>query len=190
MEWKEGQKVRAVKRITEGGTGNNGSPDAQFPESNYIHAEKGDLGVVEGVDDGCPTVRFWPKGTATIVSGQAGVEVELLDEQFVSKPWHEYTQEERESQVDTVLSLLRKHMSEPDSVISVRQSKPTHRGSAGELRFTGVFEMEVKVSGRIKPFCQLCGNMGHVPVLGEQEQRKWPHCTCEFGQKLTEKADG
>jgi len=74
VEWEVGQKVMAVTRITEGGLG--GRLDAKFPNSDYIHAEEGDLGVVEGVDDGCPTVRFEPKGTATIVGDN---EVKVID---------------------------------------------------------------------------------------------------------------
>ena len=62
-----GTKVEAVTRITE--AGKEGSCEAVFPDARYIHAEAGDSGVVEHVGDGgnAVTVRFHPKGTATIV---------------------------------------------------------------------------------------------------------------------------
>jgi hypothetical protein len=71
-----GDRVRATQTITEGGWNSPGSPDCKFPEENYIHAEAGDVGEVEYVDDeGWPTVRFDRKGTATIVSAE---EIELI----------------------------------------------------------------------------------------------------------------
>jgi hypothetical protein len=61
-----GLKVRALRQITEDGTV-PGDPTAEFPRGRYIHAEEGDVGTVEGVDDNTPTVRFERTGTATIV---------------------------------------------------------------------------------------------------------------------------
>lgn len=67
QEFQVGQRVVAVMDITEGGKGYVGSEEALFPSPNYIHAKKGCKGIVEDVRDGLPTVRFSPKGTATIV---------------------------------------------------------------------------------------------------------------------------
>ena len=39
-----------------------------FPHPLYIHALKGHIGKVIGIDDGQPTVRFNKTGTATVVS--------------------------------------------------------------------------------------------------------------------------
>lgn len=61
-----GLRVRALRQITEDGTV-PGDPTAEFPKGRYIHAEEGDVGTVEGVDDNTPTVRFDRTGTATIV---------------------------------------------------------------------------------------------------------------------------
>lgn len=60
-----GDQVVATMKITEGGE----APDllAKFPSPRYIHAFQDNDGVVEGVDDGTPTVRFWPRGTSTVV---------------------------------------------------------------------------------------------------------------------------
>lgn len=63
-----GQRVRARRRITEGGQGHPGKSNAEFPDPDYVHAERGDEGFIEGIDDGVPTVRFDPSGTATAVS--------------------------------------------------------------------------------------------------------------------------
>ena len=62
-----GQTVLAMATITEDGD-SEGSPEAEYPAGNYIHAVVGDSG--EGLhlnDDGLPTVRFERTGTATIV---------------------------------------------------------------------------------------------------------------------------
>lgn len=73
--------VRAKMQIVEGGGDVTGDPNAPFidpttkrPVRNYIHANPGDFGTVESIDDGVATVRFYPKGTATIV-GDGEVEV-------------------------------------------------------------------------------------------------------------------
>lgn len=74
--------VRALKVITEGG--GDTPPDHSIPapkrgghfHKSYVHGTIGDLGVVEGVDGNVPTVRFWPKKTATVVGKD---EVELLE---------------------------------------------------------------------------------------------------------------
>ena len=71
-ELKVGNTVRAIKRITEGGgKGNPGDPDAKFPDRNYIHAEPGELGTIEHLEEdksgSYPTVRFKRTGTSTIV---------------------------------------------------------------------------------------------------------------------------
>ncbi len=71
------QKVRATRQITEGGGTLPGDPTVKmctedagptFP-SNYIHAEKGELGVVIYISavQNIPTVRFERTGTATVV---------------------------------------------------------------------------------------------------------------------------
>lgn len=195
MEWEEGQKVRATRRITEGGICHSGSVDAKFGELGYIHAEKGDLGVVVGHSGVCPTVQFSPKGTLTIVNGKPGVEVasvseeepSLANERIGSDLWADYTQAERESAVDTFLGLLRKYLVEPDAVISMSQTHPTCTGRFGDLRFTGAVEMSITVSGRLKPFCNQCGNMGSVSQVDGQGSRKWVACSlCEIGCKKAE----
>ena len=69
-----GDKVVAKEVITEGGS-NTPDPKARYPDYDYIHAEKGDVGIVEYIDDSTidhfgvalPTVRFEKTGTATIV---------------------------------------------------------------------------------------------------------------------------
>lgn len=83
--FKEGQKVRAVKVVTEGGLGFDGDPkanigiganDRTFIPSNFIHATPGDIGVVVFVDEiGLPTVRFERTGTATMVGHEEIEEV-------------------------------------------------------------------------------------------------------------------
>ena len=65
----EGTRVQALETITEGGQG-PGDPQAEFPRPDYIHALKGDEGVIMGIDPALgnlPTVRFDRKGTATLV---------------------------------------------------------------------------------------------------------------------------
>jgi len=64
-----GQRVRARRRITEGGKRHPGKSDAEFPDLNFIHAERGDEGIIECIDkkQGLTTVRFSP-GTSTVVS--------------------------------------------------------------------------------------------------------------------------
>lgn len=61
-----GLKVVALRQITEDGNV-PGDPEVEFPMGRYIHANEGDRGEVEGIDDGTPTVRFERTGTATIV---------------------------------------------------------------------------------------------------------------------------
>lgn len=62
-----GQKVIATAIVTEDGE-SEGSPEAEFPEGNYIHAVGGDRGEVLHLNDGgLPTVRFERTGTATLV---------------------------------------------------------------------------------------------------------------------------
>ena len=64
----KGQKVCAVKPITEGGHGFEPDPAATFPSKHYTHALPGDYGVVAFVDaTGNATVRFERTGTATVV---------------------------------------------------------------------------------------------------------------------------
>ena len=66
-KYKVGDKVYATKTITEDGVT---PPDAtaKFPNRGYVHARVGDVGIVEYIDeDGCPTVRFSPQGTSTVV---------------------------------------------------------------------------------------------------------------------------
>lgn len=73
-ELKVGDKVRALKTVTESGEG-EGDPKAQFPDPNYIHATRGDTGKVVHTEPGyLPTVMFDRRGTATIVKSE---EVEL-----------------------------------------------------------------------------------------------------------------
>ena len=78
----EGQRVEAVKRITEGG--GKGHEDAKFPSPKYIHAEKGDFGSIERVmsdsDGTVLTVRF-DKGTATDV-GPEDIKIDDAHEQM------------------------------------------------------------------------------------------------------------
>ncbi|GEM_PF-5524890 len=69
-----GQRVRATCQVTEGGGGGGGDPTKPFldedgyPDPAYVHAEPGEEGVVESIDNGDPFVRFDRTGTATIVS--------------------------------------------------------------------------------------------------------------------------
>lgn len=67
--------VRALCVITEGGEPEKADPKAEFPTAGFIHANPGDIGVVVGIDDNTPTIRFWPSGHATIVGMD---EVEFL----------------------------------------------------------------------------------------------------------------
>jgi hypothetical protein len=93
MKYKVGQKVRALAEITEGGYGVPGDPSIEhppildrdpelayafkFPPPAWIHANPGDLGCVEYIDeDGVPTVRFCRTQTATIVGDE---EIEVLN---------------------------------------------------------------------------------------------------------------
>lgn len=75
--YKEGTRVKALKNITESGK-TPGCKDAIFLEEDYIHALKGEMGTVEGVDDNTPTVRFDKTGTATIVGPDEIVEVKSI----------------------------------------------------------------------------------------------------------------
>jgi len=65
-----GQRVVATKEITESGNG-PGSKNAIFPEHNYIHAIKGDIGEIVDLDHRqgiwLPTVLFVRTGTSTLV---------------------------------------------------------------------------------------------------------------------------
>ena len=77
---KEGDRVVATRIVTEGGCTCyfKGTEcdcvfdrSAEFPDYDYIHAEEGEEGVIENIDD-CngdllPTVRFDRTGTATLV---------------------------------------------------------------------------------------------------------------------------
>ena len=63
-----GQIVLAMTTITEDGD-SEGSPEAEFPAGNYIHAVLGDPGEVMHLnDEGFPTVLFERTGTCTIVA--------------------------------------------------------------------------------------------------------------------------
>lgn len=68
-----GQRVRATCQVTEDGS-STGDPAKLFinddgtSNPDYVHAEPGDEGVVESIDDGVPFVKFDRTGTATIVS--------------------------------------------------------------------------------------------------------------------------
>ena len=66
----EGMTVVAVTRITEGGRGCPGINGVDVDDENHIHAEPGDVGVVEEVneDDDTLYVVFERTGTGTIVS--------------------------------------------------------------------------------------------------------------------------
>ena len=64
----EGIVVAATKTVTEGGGDTDPNPQAKdLFDAGWIHARMGDIGIVEGVDDNTPTVRFMNSGTATIV---------------------------------------------------------------------------------------------------------------------------
>ena len=77
--WRVGHEVYATRRVTEGGGQYTGNNDAEFPDPDYIHAETGDLGLIEYVDhEGYPTVRFRRTGTATIVDARKGKEIAFL----------------------------------------------------------------------------------------------------------------
>jgi hypothetical protein len=63
-----GNTVIAKIRITEAGGDYLGDIEAEFPDPQYIHAEPGDVGIIEYIDsDHEPTVRFKKTGTATVV---------------------------------------------------------------------------------------------------------------------------
>lgn len=75
MKWREGQRVRATRTVTE--SGGQGREKSKFPKPSYIHARKGELGTIVGVDAGLDdaiTVAFDRTGTATIV-GDTEIEV-------------------------------------------------------------------------------------------------------------------
>lgn len=56
--WKLGERVKAKGRIT----------DTGIPDDEWVHAEEGDTGTIEYVDEaGYPTVRFDRLGSATVV---------------------------------------------------------------------------------------------------------------------------
>lgn len=77
MKYKLGMRVKSIDIITEGGDGEAPDFDAKTFVGNpgFVHAEPGDMGTVEYVDDdGCPTIRFDKTGTATIV-GDYEIEV-------------------------------------------------------------------------------------------------------------------
>ena len=67
-----GQRVRATCQVTEDGS-STGDPAKLFinddgtSNPDYVHAEPGDEGVVESIDNGDPFVRFDRTGTATIL---------------------------------------------------------------------------------------------------------------------------
>lgn len=70
-----GNNVIAKIRITEAGGDYLGDKEAEFPDPQYIHAEPGDIGIIEYIDsDHEPTVRFKRTGTATVVGSH---EIEL-----------------------------------------------------------------------------------------------------------------
>ncbi len=70
-----GNNVIAKVRITEAGGDYLGDKEAEFPDPQYIHAEPGEIGIIEYIDsDHEPTVRFERTGTATIVGAH---EIEL-----------------------------------------------------------------------------------------------------------------
>jgi hypothetical protein len=78
MKYKVGQRIRALKTVTEGGWDCPGDIGAKFPSPNYIHAQKGDLGCIEYVDqDGMPTAKFCRTETSTIVADE---EIEVIGE--------------------------------------------------------------------------------------------------------------
>ena len=65
-KWTVGDKVTATQMITEDHL--VADRTAKFPSPHYIHADSGDHGVIEYIDDdGCPTVRFYITGTSTII---------------------------------------------------------------------------------------------------------------------------
>jgi hypothetical protein len=96
----EGQRVRALRQVTEQGGDTPGEPNARVFRQNdrvyippsYIHAEAGDFGVVRGVDDGIPTVFFDTKGTGTNVGKHEVKAVDFKVEDFMKGFlcwWHE-----------------------------------------------------------------------------------------------------
>lgn len=78
MKYNVGQRIRARRRITEGGCDTPGDTGAKFPSSSYIHAEPGDLGcIVYVAEDGTPDAQFCRTQTSTIVSDE---EIEVLSD--------------------------------------------------------------------------------------------------------------
>jgi hypothetical protein len=76
MKYEVGQRIRARRRITEGGWDCPGKPGVKFPDENYIHAEPNDLGCIKYVDpNGMPSAKFCRTQTETIVSDE---EIEVL----------------------------------------------------------------------------------------------------------------
>ncbi len=77
MKYKVGQRIRALKTITEGGCDCPGDVRAKFPSPNYIHAQPGDLGCIMYVtEDGIPDAQFCRTHTGTIVTDD---EIEVLN---------------------------------------------------------------------------------------------------------------
>jgi len=67
-------RVRAKKRVVEGGGERRGDPNEEFPHPEFIHAEPGETGTIVGVERRCGgetlcTVRFDRTGSSTIVFG-------------------------------------------------------------------------------------------------------------------------
>lgn len=61
--------VKAARQITEVGGVIIGDESAKFPAPAYIHANAGDMGIIEHIDgDGAPTVMFQRTRTATVVA--------------------------------------------------------------------------------------------------------------------------
>lgn len=79
--FKVGDRVVAMRTIAE--SGGQGDPKAKFPSESFVHATRGDVGVVVGMDgDGVPTVRFIRKGHATIVDASEIAQLRDLPEEF------------------------------------------------------------------------------------------------------------
>lgn len=64
-QWNVGDRVAATHTVYENPDKKNEA--GPFPAGGYVHAAAGEIGIVEHVCEGSPTVRFVRTGTATIV---------------------------------------------------------------------------------------------------------------------------
>ena len=137
----EGQRVRALRQVTERGGREPGDPNAKIYKENdrvhipqsYIHAEAGDFGVVRSVDDNTPTVFFDTKGTGTIVGEDEIEAIDFKAENFVKGflTWrHQIDRDAVLSDFDLALGWFSaKGLSHDEALHGVEMVRDQHGGS-------------------------------------------------------------